>query len=207
MSKSSTDACRRFRSHLSEVISAEAPADFVAEADAHRSACGECDEEYRLALRVEQGLGLLPELFPGQAPEPQMERVWAFAPALDGASHADAALAFDPTQPVELSLGCQEFRDMLGDFVSEELPVGMLLEGVEHASSCRPCGDELTAMQTMQDGLRAMAELEPPPRMFANLMARIEAEEAVAAEAAPETEAAKVKKLATARSKLLPVLG
>jgi hypothetical protein len=203
---SGTDACRRFLSHLSEVISRDVPAELLAEADAHRTACTNCEEEYRLALRVEQGLGLLPELFPGEAPEPQMARMWAVAPALDGASHAEA-LAFDPTQPVELALGCQDFRDMLGDFVSEELPVGMLLEGVDHASACRPCGDELTAMQSLQDGLRALPEMEPPVNMFASLMARIEAEEAEAAAAAPETEAAKVKKLSGARSKLLPVLG
>ena len=52
----------------------------------------------------------------------------------------------------------QDFRDMLGDFVSEELPVGTLLDGVEHASACRPCGDELATMQTLQDSLPAYQE-------------------------------------------------
>jgi len=194
---SSADACRRFRSYLSDVLGESAPVEMRAEADAHRERCSDCAEEYLLAVRVEQGLGLLPELVPVQETGTQLDRMFASAPGAD--------LAFDPTQPVELTVGCQDFRDMLGDFISEELPVGTLLDGVEHASACRPCGDELTAMQTMQDTLRNLPELEPPARIFTQLMARLDAEEAEApaAEAAP----GKVKQLATARSKLLPVLG
>ncbi len=184
------------------MLSADAPAEMRADADAHRGDCADCEQEYQLAVKVEQGLGILPELFPMQEPSPQIERM--FAARLDMAGPI-VPLAFDPTQPVELALGCNEFKDMLGDFVSEELPVGTLLEGVEHASACRPCGDELAAMQTLQDGLRMMPDLEPPQSIFTSLMARLDAEEASEAATAPEGETAKVKKLA--RSKLLPVLG
>jgi hypothetical protein len=168
------------------------------EAQAHRARCADCEQEYRLAERVEQGFGQLPQLFPLQEPVPQLDRMF-------GAARTVAALTFDPTQPVELALGCQDFKDMLGDFVSEELPVGTLLDGVEHASACRPCGDQLATLQTLQDSLRTLPDLEPPPRMFEQLMARIDAEEAEAG--ATALEPGKAKKTATARSKLLPVLG
>lgn len=205
MSKlSSQDACRWFRSNLSEIVSGEASTEVQAEAEAHRDRCSECESEYALAVRVEQGLGILLELFPGEAPGLKLERLFSLPGDFEMAA-ASMPLAYDPTQPVELSLSCHEFSGMLGDFVSEELPVGAMLDGVEHASSCRPCGDELSAMQTLQDELRSLGELEAPASILAALMARIETEDA--AEAAADPDAVKVKQAATARSKLLPVLG
>lgn len=201
--QSNSDACRRFRSNLSDVVSRDASSEVLVEAEAHRDQCSDCESEYQLAVRVEHGLGILPALS-SDAPSSRLEDLFS-APGSFDTARAVMPLAFDPTLPVELSLNCQEFKDLLGDFVSEELPVGTLLEGVEHASACRSCGDELATMQTIQDAFRNMAELEAPTSIFTSLMARIDADEA--AEAATEGETAKVRKLSTARSKLLPVLG
>lgn len=202
--QSSTDACRQLRSHLSELCGPDAPSELVAEAEAHCALCPDCEEEYRLAARIEASLSALPDIVPGDLTGVRVERMLAATTAQLGRN--EASFAFDPTQPIQLELSCQEFRDSLGDFVSEELPVGSLLEGLEHASACRPCGDELAAMQTIQDACQSLAEVEPPARIFTSLMARIEAEEAEAAAAATEPETAKKSVRSTAR-KLLPVLG
>lgn len=201
-SMSSTDACRRFRAHLSELVGPDTPAEVLAEGEAHRALCSVCDEEYRLAMRTEESLSALPDIVPGEPSASQVERLFA---ATD-AGRGEWSLAFDPTQPVQLEISCQEFRDSLGDFVSEELPVGMLLEGVEHASACRSCGDELAVLQTIQDACRSLAEVEPPARIWTSLMARIEAEEAEAASAEKSTTTEKARAAVPAR-KLLPVLG
>ena len=198
---SKLDACRRFRSFISELMAHEATPEVCEESEQHQAACSECASEYQLAVQVEQGLGILPELDPRTAPGPKLAALMS-----GGFEVARAAsLAFDPTQPVELSMGCREFTDMLADFVSEALPAGTMLDAVEHASACRPCGNELTAMATMQDACRKLAEVEPPASILTSLMARIEAEEAAAG--ATESETVEVKKTSTARAKLLPVLG
>lgn len=188
--QSNQDACRQFRSMISELVSREAAADVAAEADEHRSACADCALEYQLAERVEASLGELPELAPAR-----IDRLFA------GCEERTRELAYAPA--TASSISCTEFRDELGDFVSEELPVGAMLGGVQHASACHPCGSELSAMQSLQDAFRDLAEVEPPASIWTSLMARIEAEEATA----PEAETAEAKSPATARSKLLPVLG
>ena len=187
----SSDACRQFRSSLSEVAGQEATEEQVAQVESHRDACAECAEEYQLALRMESAL---PQLFAADAVPERLQQ--SFLAALP------EGMAFDPTQAVNLAMTCREFCDMVGDFVSEELSVDAMLDGVQHASACRPCGDELTAAQTMQDALRSMGEHEVPASIWASLMTRIDAEEAAAAEATPAT----AKKLVPVR-KLAPVLG
>jgi hypothetical protein len=202
---STSDACQRFRANMSELVGREASPAELAEAEAHRGKCSNCESEYRLAIRVEQGLRVLPEFTPGAALATRMERR-----SLTSAVQATALqVAFDPTQPVEIEVCCQEFRDMLGDFVSEELPVGSLLEGLDHASVCRGCGDELALMQTLQDSCRSLPQLDPPEQIWTQLMTRLDADEATQAAAAPAGESVRARKTArgAARGKLLPVLG
>lgn len=201
MSKpSSPDACRVFRSRMSEMDS-EATPEESAEAERHRSACADCEAEYQLAMRMERGLAALAEIAPDSAGASLEDRMFRATAAMIGRTTLDAD--FDPTKPVAMGISCREFTDALGDFVSEELAVGMMLEGVEHASECRPCGDQLAELQTIQDACRSLAEVEPPASIWTSLMARIEAEEAAQGEASPDP----AKKTATARTKLLPVLG
>lgn len=192
MKKSSNqDACSQFRSVISELVSREAAADVVSRAEEHGSTCADCALELQLAERVEAGLGSLTAL--SELSDARIDQMLA--------GHGD--LTRDVTYARTASVSCAEFRDALGDFVSEELPVGTMLDGVSHATTCPPCGTELSEMQTVQDALRSLAEVEPPATIWTSLMARIEAEEA----AAPAAETAEATSPATARSKLLPVLG
>lgn len=82
---SSQDACRWFRSNLSELVSGVAPIEVQAEASAHRDECSDCESEHQLAVRVEQGLGILPLLSPGPAPSPQLQQLYSTPDAFDAA--------------------------------------------------------------------------------------------------------------------------
>jgi hypothetical protein len=58
------EACARFLSAVSDLVSGEAPPTVVAEADAHALSCTQCATELATAMDIETRLSSMPDLDP-----------------------------------------------------------------------------------------------------------------------------------------------